>query len=97
MMFAVWFLLGAVVSAVSVASHWLFVKNLKPGSGAKTVLLFILGILFRLAVAAVVLVFAVQQGLAEALCALAGMIICLFTLLIIINARKSRKAEGNSP
>ncbi len=76
-----WLLVGALAGSLNVAAIAGMVARLRPGSGARAVAALAGGFVVRLALSALVLIVALQQGAAAGLFTFAGMWLARWVVL----------------
>lgn len=95
-MIGLWFLAGTILGAVHIVTQQWTIRRLENSSVAGVVLLSGGGMLLRLALAAGLLLAALQQGLVPALAAFGGLVIARWLLLIVANRDSLYPAEAES-
>jgi hypothetical protein len=91
-----WLLVGIGLSCISITSQWLVIRKLEPQSKAKVAWFFSVGFVLRMALAAVLFIFAIKQGILSAIIMLVGMLVSRYGILIWINSRSNAVKAGGA-
>ena len=95
-MIGLWLLAGTILGVVHIATQRWTIQRLESSSAARVLLLSGTGMLLRLALAAGLLLAALQQGILPALAAFGGLMITRWLLLILANRDNPYLTEAES-